>query len=830
MDKCYLCDSHFDCKRSLFDHIKQIHRSARNYMCFFENCNRSYTKIDSFIAHVTRKHTVPELKKSNNDSQKSNLYMIDQPLINDQDQYLATDNDCDNECDGYDGYYDGWEDFDHYSQPNIDHLGDDYLDSLAIQYVAYINKNQNLNRRTVQNIINSTQNISEKIANYIAKEMDVSSFEEKEKTKLLLILNRCANFLKSFNSEQKCLTRFKALKTYVEPKSIVIGQRMEFKKHAIFQSIHHVPVTIQHIPLGKVLKLFFELPNVFNETMSYLNKLNKNTEIISNFVQGNYWKTRSIEFNGKVVVPIIFYSDDYENNNALGSHKGVAKTGAGYINIPCLPVSYQSKLENIFVYLLFNTIDRTVFGNEIVFSHMLDELINLQKVGISLDLPEGLTNVFFELVLTTGDNLGQHSLLGFTESFNATIFCDKCLTKKNDICNVLSEKNCELRDEVNYKNLLASGNPKQSGIKHECVFHKLNNFHVTRNIAVDAMHDILEGVARYDMARILYHLIYEKKMFSLDDLNFRLRAFDYGFKNSVNKPQPICESHIKNGYIVMSSSEMMCFLNNFSLIVGHYVPESNDYWKLYLILRNIVTIVWSADVHKDLHIYLGVIIEEYLTLLLTLVPNGMKPKHHFLIHYPRCMYQFGPLCKICCLRNEAKHKVGKDVSKSTTSRININRTVAIKHQMMLNYRFINQNSTSSAIVCGKRITLPNISFITDYQKFNSLNLKQVKNITTVKWIEMNGNRILINAILVLFSEEGPKFYIVSEIILEENTFVILTRQFLDCYFDPHFVAYKIFDSNDVEFTVLNLKDIETCKVTHVTMLSNGYYYIPKSWV
>ena len=88
----------------------------------------------------------------------------------------------------------------------------------------------------------------------------------------------------------------------------------------------------------------------------------------------------------------------------------------------------------------------------------------------------------------------------------------------------------------------------------------------------------------------------------------------------------------------MSSSEMMFFLNNFSLIVGHYVPESNDYWQLYLILRNIFTIVWSADVHKDLHIYLGVIIEEYLTLLVTLFSNGMKPKHHFLIDYPRCMY------------------------------------------------------------------------------------------------------------------------------------------------------------------------------------------------
>ena len=157
----------------MFDHIKQIHRTAGNYMCFFENCNRSYTRIDSFTAHVSRKHTIPKFKKSNNDSQKSNLYMIDQHLIKDQNQYLLTDNDCDNEYNNEYNHYDGWEDFDHYSQANIDHLGDDYFDSLAIQYLAYINKSPNLNRRTVQNIINSTQNIREKITNYVAKEIEM---------------------------------------------------------------------------------------------------------------------------------------------------------------------------------------------------------------------------------------------------------------------------------------------------------------------------------------------------------------------------------------------------------------------------------------------------------------------------------------------------------------------------------------------------------------------------------------------------------------------------------------------------------------------------------
>lgn len=128
---------------------------------------------------------------------------------------------------------------------------------------------------------------------------------------------------------------------------------------------------------------------------------------------------------------MFFY--DYENDNALGPHRGASKSGAIYVSSPCLKEAYQPKLENIFVFYLFNSIDRETFKNEIVLSRIIEELNFLEHHEIIVELPDGPRKMYFELSLSVRDNLGQHSILGFVESFNATIICIECLIKIKDI-------------------------------------------------------------------------------------------------------------------------------------------------------------------------------------------------------------------------------------------------------------------------------------------------------------------------------------------------------------------------------------------------------------
>lgn len=114
-----------------------------------------------------------------------------------------------------------------------------------------------------------------------------------------------------------------------------------------------IPVFVQFIPISKVLKAFFELPGIFSRTLNYIKELEDNTNKIKyNFMQGSLWKNKKILFGDKIVFPIAIYYDDYESNNPLGSHKGIAKCGAVYMSILCLPPEFRSKLDNIFLFIL----------------------------------------------------------------------------------------------------------------------------------------------------------------------------------------------------------------------------------------------------------------------------------------------------------------------------------------------------------------------------------------------------------------------------------------------------------------------------------------------
>lgn len=60
----------------------------------------------------------------------------------------------------------------------------------------------------------------------------------------------------------------------------------------------------------------------------------------------------------------------------------------------------------------------------------------------------------------------------------------------------------------------------------------------------DAMHDILEGVLHYIVKETSKVLIFEKNLFTVDELNQRISSYDYGYHNDSNKPAPIQRSRL----------------------------------------------------------------------------------------------------------------------------------------------------------------------------------------------------------------------------------------------------------------------------------------------
>ena len=181
--------------------------------------------------------------------------------------------------------------------------------------------------------------------------------------------------------------------------------------------------------------------------MCIRDSLEKNVNIISNFIQCEFWSNLKQTFDpSKIILRLYLFFDDYETGNPLGSHAGLNKVGAVYASIACLPPRYQSKLENIFTFLLFNTLDRKHLGNHAVLREAINELEFLEEGGITLNV-DGLDyNLHFRFVLLLGDNLGLHTLLGFVESFRANFFCRICLINKSDMGLILDEDLCTHRN------------------------------------------------------------------------------------------------------------------------------------------------------------------------------------------------------------------------------------------------------------------------------------------------------------------------------------------------------------------------------------------------
>ena len=99
------------------------------------------------------------------------------------------------------------------------------------------------------------------------------------------------------------------------------------------------------------------------------------------------------------------------------------KLGTVYCSLLCIPEEYRSQFENIFLVQLHNTADHSTDNNNLVFSILIDQLSDLEKEGIIVNVCGVLRKERFAIFVMTGDNLGLHTALGFSKSFNSTYCC-----------------------------------------------------------------------------------------------------------------------------------------------------------------------------------------------------------------------------------------------------------------------------------------------------------------------------------------------------------------------------------------------------------------------
>ncbi|CAI6360173.1 unnamed protein product [Macrosiphum euphorbiae] len=771
MPKCFLCKKEVDSIKSLFKHfdLQHLNHEFHFFQCNEEDCSRSFYLKNSFRKHLS-KHTNPILPSIFEQYHETSFNLDSTPILNPISDYVSLDETNRRQ----------------FIEPSKT------LNQILCKFFSCLYANPIMPRNAVQIVVDGMETVfSEGIAVCIKTYVEQMICEGQLPAECLNIFT---NFIKvvegallNFKTEHKRFQYFSEQGSYIPPKEKVIGQRLNNMMVRGLSVLKPSNCTEQVIPLRHVLQKFFSLENVLSETFDYMTTLKNNSGVITNFIQGSYWQTRIKHHEGRLVLPLFMFFDDYESGNVLGSHSGIHKLGAVYVSIPCLPPNRSTTLSNIFLALLFHSSDRVQFGNRVIFNSIIDEFNFLMKTGVYIDSLKFKGTIYFELGLILGDNLGLHAITGFVESFSSNFCCRICTMNKENIKTQCYEDKSLLRSTEQYFIDVERKDLSSTGIKEKCVWLDINDFNLFDQVGVDVMHDMFEGCCKYVMSFILVYYIKELKLFSLEVLNDRISCYDFGPES--NKPCTLSMEHINVGKVRQSASEMLILIRYFALLIGDFVPLGEPIWDLYLTMRKVIDIMLSTSLEESNCTLLETLIGEMNNLYLKYSKSNLKPKFHFLTHYPSMIRKHGPVVHLWSMRFEAKHRVSKISARSSFNRRNICLTLAIKHQLQLNKLF-NHGKLCSTVNIGPTKFI-NPSKLRQIQV--ELNLRTEKPLTRINWAEIKGTHYRVNSILTEdLNDDKPNFVMIKNIFLYGSHGVIFECCLLSTVdFYEHVYAYEV---------------------------------------
>lgn len=177
----------------------------------------------------------------------------------------------------------------------------------------------------------------------------------------------------------------------------------------------------------------------------------------------------------------------------------------------------------------------------------------------------------------------------------------------------------------------------------------------------------------------------KKKWFTVKQLNDRIKNIALSHRDTASRPATLMnDSSCK---VRGQAVEIYYLIRLLPILIHDKVLDCEDGMSnLYLTLKSITIIVMSPKLHITQAEYLRVVIGEYVAervRIFAAVP--LRPKHHFLCHYPDLCYRYGPLGHCSTLRFESKHSYFKRIIRTSQNFKNITLTMSSKHEMLEAY-------------------------------------------------------------------------------------------------------------------------------------------------
>lgn len=547
--------------------------------------------------------------------------------------------------------------------------------------------------------------------------------------------------------------------------------------------------TFVYVPILDLLSKLLER----NEVLQTLERSSQLEGNYSSFRDGEYFKENKILSEEKGIA-LGLYIDDFEICNPLGTSRKKHKICAIYWVIANLPIQLRSTLSSIYLAVLCKTVHIKEYGYSKVLEPLIRDLELLEREGVFVQSLG--SNLKGTVLYVSADNLGAHSLSGFQESFNVDKFCRFCLANRVDIqkydvrSGIFSLRTPELFDEA--VNLLKQSDLSSvNGVKRDCPLNRLTHFHAAKGFPPDFLHDAFEGIVPVELCLCLSDLI-AKKYFTLNDLNDRITTFPFQFYDKTNRPQTIQKNFEKNGTIGGNGHENWALLRFLPLLVGHCVPEGEKSWNIILELKDIVDLLSSSSFTTETLCYLQAKISDHRQLLLEVFPcTKLRPKHHYLEHYPVLIKKFGPLIEFWTLRFEAKHSFFKKVVRDAGNFKNILRTLATRHQLMLAY-YLEMPSVFKPSIETGHVSVVSVDILDAAVRVAIWNkFKDLDTVSLASTVFLNGTKYSKGMVLSVGHTSGlPDFGKVLEICIVDGRILFIIELFTAGFLE-HLRCYQL---------------------------------------
>ena len=277
----------------LLIHIRKNHKNLDKFRCIEPDCRRSFSSFNSFYKHRKKWHVDNiDVQSTSNDNPDSPEFSNNEPgqfnseLIETEPDFSLDDGDV------FQVFDEDAVNLDFISpdvDPSVPLLNENFKTKLQSIYTLFVSKlyaYPGLPRIRVADILDD-------VSEMLSKQIEIcENVPDNEIRSLLKNLKNPFAFMG--NTEHTRCNYFEKIGTYIRPEPIKLGEIKYYKTQPGIpesRELKHVTCSAQFVPLRKVLKQFFQLPNVLSNTLSYIDFL-KNDNLVSNFIQCKLWKEK----------------------------------------------------------------------------------------------------------------------------------------------------------------------------------------------------------------------------------------------------------------------------------------------------------------------------------------------------------------------------------------------------------------------------------------------------------------------------------------------------------------------------------------------------------